>query len=182
MKRLPCASLMFKFSIGLSTTQNNFLKNLAVSHYFLPAFKIGSKLQKTVLVVKRLFWGLFSFQRIVYWHFEDNKKLQWWIAHHKLLFFWLIHHWNWSFFQTWIFSHFSIDGPVQCCPEKAILIQIKFFGWGILIQIKFFWWGKGCMKNRSWNLEEAFSEGCTICKPPAKGLKNPILIGLFINW
>ena len=58
------------------------------------------------------------------------------------------------------FSHFSIDGPVQCCPEKAILIQIRFFGWG-----------KGCMsyciKNRSWNLKEAFSEGCAICKPPA---------------
>ena len=163
MKRLPCASLIFKYFIGLSTTKNNFLENLAVSHYFLPAYKMGSKLQKTVLVVKRLFWELFSFQRIVYWHSEDNKKLQWWIAHHKLLFFWLIHY--------WIFSHFSIDGPVQCCPEKVILIQIKFF-----------WRGKGCMKNMSWNLEEAFSEGCTICKSPAKGLKNPILIGLFTNW
>ena len=57
-------------------------------------------------------------------------------------------------------SHFSIDGPVQCCPEKAILIQIRYFAW----------W-KGCMsyciKNRSWNLNEAFSEGCAICKPPA---------------
>ena len=23
-----------------------------------------------------------------------------------------------------------IDGPVQCCPEKTSLIQIRFFGWG----------------------------------------------------
>ena len=171
MKRLPCISLIPQFFIGQSTTKNNFLKNLAVSHYFWPAYKMGSKPWKTVLGIKRLFSCLFSFQRIVYWYFEDNEKLQWWIAHHKLLVFWLIHYWIWSFFQTWIFSQFSVDGPVQCCHEKAILIQIKFFRWG-----------KGCMKNRSWNLEEAFSEGCTICKPPAKGLKNPILIGLFINW
>ena len=62
------------------------------------------------------------------------------------------------FVRHGIFSHFLIDGPVQCCSEKTILIQIRFSGRG-----------KGCMsycmKNRSLNLKEAFSEGCTICKP-----------------
>ena len=110
------------------------------------------------LLTSFFFQMIFSFQRIVDWHFEENK-LQWWISH-KLLVIWLIHSWNWSFCHIRIFSHFSIDGPVQCCPEKAILIQIRYFAW----------W-KGCMsyciKNRSWNLNEAFSEGCAICKPPA---------------
>ena len=27
-------------------------------------------------------------------------------------------------------KHFQIDDPVQGCHEKAILIQIRFFGWG----------------------------------------------------
>ena len=134
------------------------MKNLAVRHNFWPAYKMGSKPGKTVLVEERLFWCLFSFRRIVFWHFGENK-LQRWISH-KLLVFWLSHSWNWSFVTPKLFSLFSIDGPVQCCPEKEILIQIRFFGWG-----------KGCMsyciKNRSWNLKEAFSEGCAICKPPA---------------
>ena len=62
--------------------------------------------------------------------------------------------------QTWNFSNFPLDAPAQCWLEKAILIQISFFGWG-----------KGCVsyciKNRSWNLKEAFSEGCAISEPPA---------------
>ena len=48
-----------KFFVGQSTTKNNFLKNLAVSHNFWPAYKMGSKPGKTVLFEKRLFWRLF---------------------------------------------------------------------------------------------------------------------------
>ena len=43
------------FFVGQSTTKNNFLKNLAVSHNFWPAYKMGSKPGKTVLVEKRVF-------------------------------------------------------------------------------------------------------------------------------
>ena len=153
IKQLLCASLAFNVFTGQSTTKNNFLKNLVISHksHTTKWATNREKLwKKTILVLILHFRGLFV----------DNKKLQWWIANHKLLVFWLIHYWNWSFYQTRIFSHFSLDGPVQWCPEKAILIQIKFFGWG-----------KGfmsyCIKNRPWNLKEAFSEGWAICKPSA---------------
>ena len=132
MKCSLCASLTFKFFIGKSTTKSNFLRNLAVSHKFGPIYKMCPKPPKTVLVIKRLFGAYFSFQRIVYWHFEENK-LQWCVGNHKLLVFWLIHYWDWSFSQTRIFSHFSIDGPVQCCSEKAILIQMRFLDEGRVV-------------------------------------------------
>ena len=56
--------------------------------------------------------------------FWRQWKLQRWIANHKLFVFWLIHYWIGSFCQTWIFSHFLINVPIQCCSQKAIFTHI----------------------------------------------------------
>ena len=118
MRRLLFALLAFNFFIGQSNTKNNFLKNVAVSYNIWPACKMGSKSRKAALVIKRLLWRL-SF--ITFWR---QWKLQRWIANHKLLVFWLIHYWIRSFCQTWIFSHFLINVPIQCCPQKAVFTHI----------------------------------------------------------
>ena len=97
----------------------NFLKNLAISYNFRSAYKIGSKLRKTVLVVEKLirlkkayfhFRGMFTdiLKRINYddeWQVINCCYLNWFITETDLLV---------NIFFT----------------EKAIWIQIRFFGWG----------------------------------------------------
>ena len=67
------------FFIGQSTTKNIFLKNLTVSDNFWLAYKMGSKLGKTVLVVKKTLLVLIFYFRGLF-----INILKWW-------WFWLIH-------------------------------------------------------------------------------------------
>ena len=88
------------FFVGHSTTKNNFLKNLAVSHNFWPAYKMGSKPGKTMLILVLIFHfrGLFIdiLKKI---NCNDELLINCW-------FFWLIHSWNWSFCHIRIFFTF----------------------------------------------------------------------------
>ena len=111
MKRLLCASLTFNSFYRWS----NFLKNMVVSHNFWPAYKIGAKPRKTVLVVKDYFVAYFSFQRYVHRYFEANK-LQWWIGSHKSLVFLTDSLLNWSFCQTRLFFTFFNRWPCLMLP------------------------------------------------------------------
>ena len=57
--------LQFYFFAGRFSNKKKFLKNLAISHNFGLVFKMCSKLEKTVLIIKILFWMFFDlFQRV----------------------------------------------------------------------------------------------------------------------
>ena len=107
--------------------QNNIWGNLMVSQYFRPVVKMCSKPRKTffyskmtVVVLISHFRGMFIviFRRLNC--SEEQQFINWWF------FSWFraeIHCWNeidiFSNTPKTEFLNFSIDSPVQCCPEKA---------------------------------------------------------------
>ena len=76
--------------------------------------------------------------------------------------------------ENWYFSHFLIDGPVQCYPEKAILMKHTF-------QIRCFGWMKVCMWKEKGNVvwKKDCLEGEPLCASlMISGFKNSSII----NW